>query len=271
MSESIIHHSFDKKPPKKNTSSSGRKGASKDLFGKIKLPKLKKSTTKTIYIVLIIVMFTITLLSWRGIVSGGIDALTDSYNAAYLSEYDSTYNQWYERFFQEAEAKYHVRNEVAISIGDIREIGLLEVLNVSDIEFIVQDKDRGNGNITSWLEVPGEGTYVVNLQEAEFIIDNERMHVIVRVPEPELTNVRILYGKVEKILFKDDMFNGSYREGEELAMKQLNEADLLIKKEFAMNQNYYISAQNAARSTIECLVYKMNPGIDNLTVDVEFY
>lgn len=148
---------------------------------------------------------------------------------------------------------------------------MLEVLNVSDIEFIVQDKERSNGNITSWLEVPGEGTYVVNLQEAEFIIDNERMHVLVRVPEPELTNVRILYGKVDKILFKDDMFNGSYREGEELAMKQLNEADLLIKKEFAMNQNYYISAQNAARSTIECLVYKMNPGMDNLTVEVEFY
>lgn len=86
MSESIIHHSFDKKSPEKKTSSSGKKGNTKNLLGGIKLPKLKKSTTKTIYIVLIIVMFTITLLSWRGIVSGGVNALTDSYNAAYLSE-----------------------------------------------------------------------------------------------------------------------------------------------------------------------------------------
>ena len=272
MSESIRHYSLDKKTPEKKSSSLGNKKVKiASVVKKIKLPKVKKSTQKTIYVILIIIMFTVTLLSWRGIVSGGVNALVDSYNATYLSEYDTTYNQWYERYYQEAESKYHVRNEVAISIGDIREVGLLEVLNVSDIEFIIQNKDRSNGNLVSWMEVPGEGTFVVNLQAAEFIIDNERRHVLVRVPEPELTNVQIIYAKVDKVLFKDDMFNGSYRQGEELARRQLSEADLLIKKEFAMNQHYYLSAQNAARSSIECLVYKMNPGISDLTVEVEFY
>lgn len=236
-----------------------------------KLPKMKKGSSKTIYIILMIVMITMTVIFGKDIVGSGAKALADSYNAAYASEYDATYQALYQKYFDAAEAKYHVRNEVLISIGDIKETEKLEVLKVSDVEFIVEDKNSNDGNITSWLEVPGEGTFVVDLQAAEFVIDNERAHVLVRAPYPELTNVSIDYGNVQKILFKDDIFNGSYKEGEELAQKQLNEGDLLIKKEFASNQNFYLSAQEAAISSIQCLVRQMNPGVDNLMVDVEFY
>ncbi len=236
-----------------------------------KLPKMKRGSSKTIYIILMIVMITMTVIFGKDIVGSGAKALADSYNAAYASEYDATYQALYQKYFDAAEAKYHVRNEVLISIGDIKETEKLEVLKVSDVEFIVEDKNSNDGNITSWLEVPGEGTFVVDLQAAEFVIDNERAHVLVRAPYPELTNVSIDYGNVQKILFKDDIFNGSYKEGEELAQKQLNEGDLLIKKEFASNQNFYLSAQEAAISSIQCLVRQMNPGVDNLMVDVEFY
>ena len=245
-----------------------QKKAARKLPG---LPKLKKGSSKTIYIVLLIIMVTMTVIFGKDIVGNGAQALADSYNAAYALEHDAAYQTQYQKYFDAAEAKYHVSNEVLITIGDIQETEKLEVLKVSDVEFIVEDKNSNDGNITSWLEVPGEGTFVVDLQAAEFVIDNARAHVLVRAPYPELTNVSIDYGNVQKILFKDDIFNGSYKEGEELAQKQLNEGDLLIKKEFASNQNFYLSAQEAAISSIQCLVRQMNPGVDNLAVDVEFY
>ena len=153
----------------------------------------------------------------------------------------------------------------------MKETANLEVLNVSDTEYIVsEDKDNGKG-ITSWLEVPGQGTYIVNLQAAEFIVDNEREYVLVRAPYPEITNISIDYGNVKKLLFKNNIFDDSYSVGEDLARAQLNSADLLIKKEFASNQHFYLSAQDAAVSSIQCLVKQLNPKLPDLTVDVEFY
>lgn len=67
------------------------------------------------------------------------------------------------------------------------------------------------------------------------------------------------------------LFNDSYSVGEDLARSQLNSADLLIKKEFASNQHFYLSAQEAAISSIQCLVKQLNPKLPDMTVDVEFY
>ena len=144
-------------------------------------------------------------------------------------------------------------------------------MEVSDVEFVVESNNDNTNNITSWLEVPGNGVFVVNMEEAEFVIDNEQAHVLVRVPYPELTNVSIDYSNVEKRLFKNDLFNDSYRVGEVLARKQLGEGDALIKKEFASNEHYYLTAQKAGISTIESLVRQLNPDEPDLVVDVEYY
>lgn len=121
------------------------------------------------------------------------------------------------------------------------------------------------------MEVPGQGTYVVDLQTAEFIVDNKRSYVLVRVQHPELTNITIDYSNVQKLFFKNDLLNDSCKVGEDLARKQLRSADMLIKKEFASNQHFYLSAQEAAVSIIQCLVKQLNPEVPKLTVEVEFY
>lgn len=72
-------------------------------------------------------------------------------------------------------------------------------------------------------------------------------------------------------MFKNDLFNDSYRVGEDLARKQLGEGDALIKKEFASNEHYYLTAQKAGISTIESLVRQLNPDEPDLVVDVEYY
>lgn len=236
-----------------------------------KKPKLKKETGTVICLALMIVMAAAALLLFQNVIGKGAEALEDSYKAALASEKEAAYQEQYQKYFDAAEAVNHVTNRASIYIGNIKETDKLEVLKVSDVEFIVEDSGNNTGNITSWLEVPGEGTFVVDLNAAEFIIDNERAHVLVRLPYPELTNVAIDYSNVKKILFKDDVFNGSYKQGEELAMKQLGEADLLIKKEFASNEHFYLNAQKAGASTIECLIRQLNPTVNDLDIEVEFY
>ena len=238
---------------------------------------LRKRTTKrskastTVCIVLMLIIATTAILLFRDVISKGAGALLDSYTAAYAYEKDSAYQALYQKYYDSAEAEYHVQNRASIRIGNISETGKLEVLKVSDVELIIDDSNLFEGGITSWLEVPGEGTYVVDLEAAEFVVDNDRAYVLARVPYPELTNVSIDYSNVNKILFKDDVFNGSYKQGEELARKQLSEADLLIKKEFASNERFYLNAQDAAESTIMYLIQQLNPGVENLVVEVEFY
>ncbi len=249
----------------------------KEVFKeKLKIPNLdetKISGKRSKYIILavLLLMCGITLYAASGIIGAGAETLSNSYNAAYASEKSLAYQEQYDKYFVKAEKNYHVSNRVAISIGDLKEIAKLEVLKVSDVEYIVEDSSDNSNGITSWLEVPGQGTYVVDLQAAEFITDDERAYVKVRAPYPELTNISIDYANVKKMFFKNDILNDSYKVGEELAQRQLNSADMLIKKEFASNERFYLSAQDAAVSTIQCLVRQLNPQNTDMIVEVEFY
>lgn len=236
-----------------------------------KKSKWKDGLGSTIAIVSSIVMIFAIVCIFFDFVSSGAEALADSYTNAYNEQKSMSYQEKYDIYKNAAEENFHVSNRVSIFVGDLKEEEKLEVLKVSDVEFIIEDKDGNDGNVISWLEVPGEGTFVVDLKAGEYIVDNERAHVLVRVPYPELTNIKIDYVNVQKILFKDDIYNGNYREGEDLAREQLSQAELLIKKEFTSNQNFYLNAQKAAISTIQALVKQLNPEIESLVVDVEFY
>ena len=231
----------------------------------------KKIGFSTIALIAIIIMIASIPYFLISTVSQGAKALMDSYNTAYSLEKDTAYQAQYHKYYDKAEEAYHVENRAAISIGELKENAALEVLKVSDVEYIIESADGNSSNISSWLEVPGQGTYVVDLKASEFIVDDERSYVLVRAPYPELTNISIDYANVKKLFFKNDIFDESYKIGEELAHKQLSNAELLIRKEFASNQFFYLSAQEAARTTIQCLVREMNPGVENLEVETEFY
>ena len=231
--------------------------------------RLNKRTVPIFAIVLSIVMIIAIIVIFKDTVSTGAEALADGYNNAYTEEKDATYQKQYDIYKNSAEEKFHVSNRVSIYIGELKEVEKLEVLKVSDVEFVIEDNN--DENIVSWLEVPGEGMFVVDLKNGEFVVDNERAHVLVKVPYPELTNITIDYANVNNLLFEDGVFNGSNRIGEELAKKQLGEAELLLEKEFTSNENFYLNAQKVAVNIIEALIKQLNPEVENLTVDVEFY
>ena len=235
--------------------------------------KQKKPSKPGIFGIMALIILTGigTIILRYHIISSGASAFKTSYEKTYNEEHENAYNASYEKAFARSEKKHHTANKVGITIGNMKETLNLEVLNVSDIEYITDDaSDLGHG-ITSWLEVPGEGTYTVNLKSAEFIIDSQREYVLVRAPRPEITNISIDYKNVQKVLFENDLRNDSIAIGEDLARSQLNKADLLIKKEFASNQHFYQSAKNAAILSIQCLVKELNPDVPNLTVEVEFF
>ena len=222
----------------------------------------------TIAAITFVILAAVCLYLLSGSIKIGAAAMADSYNLAYIAEKDAAYQKLYKNAFDRAKENYHVSNTVVISIGNLEETAKLELLKANDVEFITENREDNSGHVTAWLEVSGEGTFVVDLKAAEFIIDNERRHVLVRTPKPELTNIEITGAKSR--LFKDGILNGSYGEGVNLALKQRREAALRIQKALISNQYIYNAAQTVARNTITNLVRQFNPDIPDLTVDVAF-
>lgn len=183
-------------------------------------------------------------------------------NEAYKEAYDEAYNK--------AKEEHLVTNKVAIVVDTLRETAELEVLKVYDVEYVITDKESNDDGITSWLMVPGEGTYTVDLTAAEFIVDKERGYVLVRVPEPELKNPTLIEDKVEPLFYRNNGFDESIKAGEELINEQLSKASMEIKKALGSNPNFYQAAENSADRMIKALVKALNQNVENLVVDVEF-
>ena len=199
---------------------------------------------------------------------------TNSVSMAYETARDQALSEMSEKFHQmgydKGETEYHVSNKATLSVETIKETAKLEVLQVSDIEFIAVDEDENNANITAVLEVPGTGIYTVDLEAAEFVVDKNRSYVLVRVQQPELSECKINYGGVNKLYFENDLFNDSISVGEDLAREMLKDAYLRIHNEFASNARYYSNAQTSAENLIRNMVKELNPTVEGLIVDVEF-
>ena len=222
----------------------------------------------TVSTIILIILIPVCLWLIKSGINVGASSMMKSYSAAYGIEKDLAYQKLYQSAYDRAEQNYHVRNTAAISIGDLEQTAQLEVLRAGDTEFITEDRDDNSGNVTAWLEVSGEGIFVVDLQAAEFIVDNVRQSVFVRLPNPELTNISIT--DATKRLFADDFWDGDYKEGVNLALKQRNEATLQIQKSLLSNQYIYDNAKEVAKSMITNLVKQFNPDIPDLIVGVEF-
>ena len=233
--------------------------------------RIKGHTLTVILISLSVILILATIIVFNDLISDGANALYDSFKSSYEEQKNNSYREYYTAIRENAEKKYHVTNRVSIYIGNIQEEQKLEVLKVSDTEYVISDGNDNDANAISWLEMSGEGTFVVDLKAGEYIIDNQHSHVMVRIPEPELAHIQIL--KITPLLQKNGKMigNGSYQEGEDLARQQQKEGEILIKKELTSNQHFYISAQNAAESMIKTLIKELNPDVEKLTVDVEFY
>lgn len=188
----------------------------------------------------------------------------EAYAQALEEQSKETYEMFYNNAFDMAEKKYHVSNDVKISIEDIRKVAELEVLQVSAIEYVFHED-----NNRIWTAVRGHGVYTVDLTLGEFVIDNERQYVLVRVPRPKLNTAGLDY-EYENYIFKDGIFNGSTSEGVNLAMEDLNKAQNQLQLKLTSTQDYYDEAEFSARRLIEEMVKNFNAEVPELVVEVEF-
>ena len=206
-------------------------------------------------------------------ISKGITTASNAFLGAFEDAKDDTYSQFHDAAYELAEKGHHVSNDVTISISSIKERSSLEVLSVSDVVYIFTDAETKSGT-TSWLKVTGTGKFTVNLTSAEYVVDSERRHVLVRVPRPELDSKNISIDNVETLLFKENKWNvidNSVKSGHELAQNQVSEARQRIQMDFEENEQYAKFAESSTVSMLSALIKGFNPDVEDLVVNVEFY
>lgn len=187
----------------------------------------------------------------------------------YLAAEQKAYDDIYQTAFDRAEAWYHVSNHVLLSVEGVREVSRLEVLTVNGSEFVIKNADEDDPT-TSWLEVKGVGVFTVDLSSGEFIVDNERHYILVRVPKPMLTECKI--EGTGKQFFDDGRFfsNGSVDEGVRLSQAQLSEGRMKLEDSMKKSRVFYDASMEAAVRSIDLLVHEWNPDVQDLHVEVEF-
>lgn len=242
----------------------------------------KRQTPKVIvfnilFVVIAVIAVAVAAHLLTDSIATGANAAMNAFGPTKDAEAEKIYNDYYNRSFSAAEAEYHVRNQVMINIGSVQEKSKLEVLRVSAVEYVIDDGTGNDAGVTSWLEATGTGVFTVDLAAGEYLVDNERHYVLVRLPEPEFTNASINHAELKlykdntvKILGSFEFNNGSTSAGEELAQHQREEAYMELKEDIASNQRFYQSARTSAENLIINLIKELNRDIPDLVVDIEF-
>lgn len=220
--------------------------------------------------IILIVFIVLCILTTGGTVSSGAKTAEAVFLDKKNAVAEEIKEEFYNTAFEKAEQHYHVSNDVEINIADVRETAKLEVLAVSVTEYSIADKTDNDANITSWLEVPVNGVYTVDLQAGEYLVDRARKTVTIRLPSPVLEHVDIDDEHVVSRFFKNDWLNDSQAEGSALHARQRKEAFEKAKDEMRSNVSYIESAENSAKILISDLVQKVNSEIPGLVVEVEF-
>ncbi len=193
--------------------------------------------------------------------------------------------KFYDLAYEFAESTYHVSNQATITIDDVQEISKLEVLQVRDVTYITNSdeesavlknildslKDKIKGDYVCWLKVPGTAVFTVDMTLSEFIVDYERAYILIRIPNPDISEFTIDYKDVEVLWSEDEgLFDHSVSVGVETAQSMLQDAESKLWNEMLSNQRFYQSARNAAETILTNLVKEFNADVEDLTVVIEF-
>ena len=204
-------------------------------------------------------------------ISKGVSTARDAFQEAFDETREDTYTKFKDAAYKLSESGHHVSNRVAISVHAVKEKADLNVLKVNDVVYIIKDKTKSG--TTTWLKVMGTGVFSVNLTEAEYVVDNARQYVLVRVPRPVIDSGNISIDNFEELHFEENKWNAenSIKSGEELARDVLSEAKQQIQEDFEVNEQYSKLAESSTKSMLAALIKGLNPDVKELQVDVEFY
>ena len=249
----------------KNTSAASRSREKITQWWK-NLSITKKINIVCIAVIAVMILTGVILFLESNRVGG--EAARAAYESAKSEAAEEAYNKFYDTAFVSAERKYHVANKIAIEVAAVKEEADLEVLKVSDVEYVIESGEENENNIEAWIEFYGDGVYTVNMKASEFVIDSDRQYVLVRIPRPELTDCRIT--KTNRLLWKSGLFDKSYSVGTELAVEMRAAGYAKLNNYMKSNTLFYKSAKESATIIITDLIKRLNPELPDLTVEVEF-
>lgn len=251
------------------------------LFQKKTEEKTQRTAEMRILILVIALLFAaligFTVLNIRtfstSAATGAIPA-EEAFQKTKEAKAQEVYRTYYQKSFDEAFEKYRVVNDVQINITDVRETAKLEVLEISVTEFSIVEKEDNPDHITSWLEVPVNGIYTVDLMAGEYLVDQQRRTVTIRLPRPVLEHVDIDDENEKSRLYDDGWFfpwdNGSVKVGEDLYQKQRKEPYEKARAEMLSCPSYFEHAESSAAILITNLVKEVNREVNGLVVEIEF-
>lgn len=208
------------------------------------------------------------------LINSAIKVGKNAFDSGYTNKKNEIHNSIYDYFYNNAKQKYLVSNRAIIELGNIREESNLEVLKVVESTYVTQTQEEKDKGITRWVKYVGEGVFTIDLTESEFLVNDSKHYVLIRVPEPVMTTFGIQTNETEPLLYVYDKFaaNGSYKEGADLSIDFQQRAEISIQESINNNQNYYSKARESAKDELTRLVRLLNPGeeMQDLVVEVEF-
>lgn len=232
-----------------------------------RLPMIGSTAMTTVAIVLLFCMTAI----------GGIGTAK-----AFKTAKDAAEESVYQRYYDWGYQNHRVSNEVKIRIDSLKQEAKLEVLKVRDVIYQLDEAEEEHSLLndivekftkspTVWLEVPGEGVFTVDMKQSEFIVDEARQYVLIRVPGLEVSNFEIIYDDVKQLYYKDGgWIRNSVGDGVTEAEKQADAAQNQLMLNIQNNQQFYKAAQESTKRVLTDWVKKLNPELPELTVEVEF-
>lgn len=239
----------------------------------------KESRVKSRHILIgLAVLFGVAALVLTGVsvairlnaISEAADDAAGAFSAGFSEKSGEVREAMGAKGFEDGFEDFRTVNDVTIRLEDVRKTAKLEVMKVSSVVYI-HDTGALEGKVVAWLKVSGTGVYTVDMTAGEYVVDNGNRYVLVRVPEPELSQVEVT--DKEKKLYRDKRWftNGDPGQGVDLAIAQLAQAQTELTEDIRNNRYANDSLENNARIVISALVRSLNPDIPDLAVDVEFF
>lgn len=250
------------------------------LWGKQKMNEKAKTNKKTLTLIisaaflLIIIIVTVRLVSDSVNIVG--EAAKDSFDNSLSESREAVYNDFYNYAYDKAAEEHHVENDFVINIEDVREVANLQVLEATDTEYSIHkyNKDAPMEKYEAWFQIDGKCIYKVDLKNSEFIVDQYRKSVTVRIPQPQKdfsidTPELVMYADDSKEVFGKKLFDGSSETGKKAVQYAEAEGRQKIIEYFSNNDTLDNKAEKSAENILKALITEVNSNVEDLKIEIE--
>ena len=191
-----------------------------------------------------------------------------AFDAAYQTAKEAQTPLTYEEFYLAALEQYKTKNDVMTSISADYGTGKLEIMKICDSVCIPQSALEDEESSLTLL-IPFNGVYTIDLSLAEFITDQEREIITVRVPYPEIADFKVEYENAKLLDDSGITVTLGKITTPELARSEFEEKNIDLREQISENKIFTENAAETARQKIISTIMALNP-YDDVTVEVEF-